>query len=55
MGRPRRAGEVVAGLGDATGAPTEGGGGGAREGGGGIDELDMGDGDGEWERECERS
>ena len=51
MGRPRRADEVVDDLGGVAGAPTAGGGGGAREGGGGIDELDMGDGDGEWERE----
>lgn len=49
IGRPRSAGEVVDGFGEgaAAGAPIEGGGGGARVGGGGIDELDIGDGDGE--------
>ena len=55
IGRPRSADGVVDGLGGEAGAPSEGGGGGAREGGGGIDELDIGDGDGEWEREWERS
>lgn len=50
MGRPRSADEVVDGLGEGAVAETPnegGGGGGAREGGGGIDELDIGDGDGD--------